>query len=444
MEKHEALDLLAELDGDEHEWVDFKQDYHIGGIRPKKAEFIRDIASLANSISSRDERYIFIGVDDGGEIIGVKSDSKKKHQKRPRYIFSYDESDIQEIADSNLEPCPNFSFHRYRHDGTEFGALVIYPVQQAPCVTIQDINDSDGNRILHHSLVYIRKGSRKKVAGHEEIEDIIQNRIEKRREDILKNVGKIVSLGPDTIDQLGTQVTDDGIAVTPTEDSGLEVQERLTRDPASTLDKELNGDIANWASRGDLLNQKAIWKYYANPNKIELDYEAAHFLTLCSIDNKVRGIFWLQDTGRDEIREILLDTPDSHHRIIRVASVFVLMGDEDGLEILLDKTSSTAEFGELQTYKNLVSQPINERMDRIIESYSYEIEYQDWSTKFDIRDMDVEEILNQISNIADVLVSIYEDVDDNRHLLWKARETRDAIGDLEIGLAATFFSPVSE
>lgn len=128
----------------------------------------------------------------------------------------------------------------------------------------QDINDSNGNRLLHRGLSFVRKGSGKKIATHEDIEEIVQRRVERRREDILDNVGEIVSLGPEAIEHLGTQAAENGLAVTSSDNADIEVHERLTREPASTLDEELNGDIANWVNRDDLLSKKAVWKYYAS------------------------------------------------------------------------------------------------------------------------------------------------------------------------------------
>jgi len=59
MEKQDVLNILSEIGENEHDWVDFKEDYHIGGEPHTKAEFIRDIASFANTILSQSERYNF-------------------------------------------------------------------------------------------------------------------------------------------------------------------------------------------------------------------------------------------------------------------------------------------------------------------------------------------------------------------------------------------------
>ena len=438
MEKQDVLDILSEIGENEHDWVDFKEDYHIGGEPHTKAEFIRDIASFANTILSQSERYIFVGVCDNGEIVGVSDDSTEK-QSVPRHIFSYDESDIQETADGSLEPCPNFSFHTYQHNDDEFGVLVVYPMSQAPCVTAKDINNSEGDRILHRGLIYVRKGSRKKVARHEEIEGIIQDRIENRREDILENVGKIVSLGPDAIDQLGTQVTDDGIAVTPSEDSGIGVQERLTRDPASTLDGELNGDIASWASRGEFLSQKATWEYYSNPEELRIDGEAVQFLTISALINSALGIFWLAKNENRDYRKISNEIPHKHHTIERAASVFVLMGDSTGLSDFLEQTSTTAEYGKLSKYPDVVSDPLEGRVDHIVESRKHELEYNSWSAEFDVTELEREDLEAQISEVAGVLTQIYDDSEKQRTLLWKSGEFRESIADLEASLARFVF-----
>jgi len=439
MRRDEALDILSDLDGDEHRWVDFKEDYYIGGIPQKRVEFVKDISSISNSLSVDQQGYLFIGVDDSGNIVGTGNDSREQLKDRPRHIFSYDESDIQEIVDSSLEPAPSFSFHTYTDNGVEFGTLIVHSVQQSPSVIAQDVNDSSGNRLLQQGLVFVRRGSGKKIATHEDIEKIIQRRINDERQDILDNVSRVISLGPDAVEQLGTHAATKGLAVVPSDDAGIEVQERLTRDPASTLDEELNGDIANWVGRGQLSGNKSIWKYYTNAEELTMDGEAVTFLWPSSIKNSVTGLFWLQHVDKLDIVDILLDVPNTLHDVERAAGVLVLAGDRAGFERLLESKSPSADYGTLKSYVDLINEPLDQRINQIIGSYTHDREWNDWSCNFDIRDLDEDQIVTEIEDISEVLSHIYR-IDDNRSLLWRANEFKNILTDLEVGLARFLFT----
>lgn len=284
MDKIEAEAMLSDLGGDEHAWVDFKEDYFIGGIAQKRAEFVRDIASLANTRTDSDEHYLFIGVNDDGTIVGISPNSETYSGSGPRHIFSYDGSDIQEVIDSKLNPAPTLSWHTFDYNGDTFGVLVVEPLAAPPAVTTQHINDSSGNRLLHKGLVFIRKGSGKMIAGREELEAIIGFRIRQQREEILDGIHKAVELGPEWIDRLeGTFEEVPGIPLATAEDSeeaDMDVAQRITREPASTLDEQLNEDIARWKGRGDdFVDAGPLWEYYAGFEELRLDEVALRFLT---------------------------------------------------------------------------------------------------------------------------------------------------------------------
>jgi len=116
MKKEQAIKLVEELDGDEHEWIDYKQDYYVKGTAHIESEFVRDIQSLANALTNRDERYLFIGIDNDGNLIGVDNDATDK-ENHPRHILSFEEDDLQEIIDARLSPGPRVSLHTFKEGG---------------------------------------------------------------------------------------------------------------------------------------------------------------------------------------------------------------------------------------------------------------------------------------------------------------------------------------
>lgn len=222
MDPEDVFDLVSGLDEAEHRWIDFKQDYYIRGIAPKTAEFVKDICSLANTLTDRDRHYILIGFDDEGNLVGVSEGSENYSGDGPRHFYSYDESDIQDIVDSNLSPLPDFSVYKFEEDSEKFAVLELRPDTRVPHITTQDIHDDQGHRVLHRGLIFIRTGSGKKIVEYEDLNRIINYRARQEREDLLDDVRQIVELGQDEIESLGAYVTDsDGIPASPDSDADL-------------------------------------------------------------------------------------------------------------------------------------------------------------------------------------------------------------------------------
>lgn len=435
MQKSEVLDLADDIGRNEHQWIDYKQNYSIGGIAKKKAEFVRDIASLANTISKKKHRYILIGFDDRGGLVGIDKSQKDYSGKGPKHVFCYDESDIQEIIDSNLEPAPNFSYYEYSEKGDEFAALIVRPLNRSPCLTSRDINDRSGNRLLHEGLIFIRKGSGKKIAGHEELEDIIQVRIQQRREDILRDIRQVASLKPDALEDLSAAISEeDGLPVTLSDDADISFSQRLTRDPASNLDQQLNEDIAQWQGRGDdFVPRKAICEYYSQPGELTLDEEAILFLTQSAIKNHLLGIFWLYHTDFHKILNILQKTPDRHHRVERAAKIVALTGKKEWFENFMSVTSSSTEYGELRRLEELVQDPLDIRYSYLINNQNHQLGFDNYTEEFILDDLSNEETFNKIQNIGSVLADIQEELNRRKNL-----DTRgsfiEAMVDLELTL----------
>jgi len=444
MKKGEAIDLINQLRGDEHAWVDFKLDYEIGGLASKTAEFIKDVSSLSNTLTDQKEHYIIIGVNDDGDLEGISSDSEEYDGEGPRHIFSYDESDIQEIVDENLAKSPTISWHTFEEDGKTFGILVIKPLSDPPAVTVQDINDDYGNQVLHKGLIFVRKGSGKKIAEREDLDDLIKYRIKQQREQILDGIHKSIALGPEWIDRIGAALPDDpNVPLTTAEnpdEADVEVTQRVTREPASTLDEQLNEDISQWKYRGDdFIEPKPMWEYYANPTDITHDDLALEFLTQSAIKNSQLGVFWLIKADIDTQRDIILSTPDHYHRMERAAKVLLLMNDEDCFDKLMEKCSSDPNIGELRVCKRKIGNTLRDRVRFLRESEgSYNIKHGSLNAEINPSNMGSAEIQDNIIKISNELFNIRNDFD-RRDLWGKKEKFRNVIWDLEVALGAEQF-----
>lgn len=443
MNEREALALIDELGGDEHEWIDFKQDYYIGGITPKTVEFIKDISSLANTRTEHPAHYIVVGVTDSGDLVGISEEAENYEGSGPRHIFSYDENNIQQIIDSNLNPAPEMSWSTYAKNGKQFGILTVTQLSAPPCVTAQDIFDDSGNRLLHKGLVYVRKGSGKKIAGREELETLIEDRINRQRDQILEGVHKAIEIGPEWIDRLGEALPDESSIPLATakssDEADLEVTQRLTRQPASTLDEQLNEDISQWKHRGDdFIERVPLYQYYAGVEDLDLDNVALEFLTQSSIKNDHLGFFWLMRASSDERKEIILNTPDIHRRLRYAAKVLLLMDAEDIFDALMEQSSSNAKYGELRTCKQKMGNTIRDRVKFVLKDEEYSIKVSSRTYNFNVEELEKEEIEEKIPELADLFVELSQKAD-GWHLRRIMGESRKAVWDLEVMLGQHVF-----
>lgn len=436
MDEDELAELISQLSGDEHDWVDLKEDYHPGGFPKKKAEFIKDIASLANVISERSQHYLIIGVDDSGDIVGIDQDEKKYRGQGPRHIAYYDESDLQEVISSHLSPAPTFSIETFEIDDKEVMLLSVTPMTGVPCLVSKDLNNDSGTSFLNRGTIFVRKGSGKKIAGADELQRIIDARIQQRRSEILDGVKKAIDLGPEVVSRLSAIVPEDAdFSVSTASDAELEVAERLSRDPAKSLDAQLNEDIAQWLGRGDFIGKKALYEYYSKPDEITLDSEAIKFLTQSSIKSHFSGFYWMKDYSVDEIREVLLDTPNKYHELRMAAKLLMLVGDTEGIKELLKSTrhdEDTSGFKKpIQRSNNL----LRNRAKELLKGEEYILIFDGWRKEIDVTSIDEEQILNIIPEVASKLVVIQEDYDTGTKLRHdKKTRFENVLFDLEIAL----------
>lgn len=180
MEKSTFEEKISTLSGEEHSWVDFKQDYYGGGIKYRKAEFIKDVAALANTLSERDTRYIFIGVNSDGNIVGVNEEKIGNSEKGQNHILAYNESKIRQIIDTYLSPSPELSLYTFEFGGDKAAALTIPRLEKGPCMTSKQIKD-DNNTYLRSGQIFIRKGTSNEIIDREYLEKIIKFELIQRR-----------------------------------------------------------------------------------------------------------------------------------------------------------------------------------------------------------------------------------------------------------------------
>ena len=147
-----SMDIASLLESPEGETLDFKaRSYDFSDMR-KKRDFAKDIASLANTPREGDA-YIVLGVkkmlDGSFQLLGMDKD--------------IDDTDLQGIASSLLEPTPRFVYHAIQHGGVVLGLISISVGQQSPSVPKNTKDDG-----FIKDRIYFRRGSKNDVASMQE------------------------------------------------------------------------------------------------------------------------------------------------------------------------------------------------------------------------------------------------------------------------------------
>lgn len=443
VQKSKAIDIIRELAGDEHQWADFKEDYYVTGTAHHKSEFIKDIAGLANVQSDQEEHYIFVGVTDEGDLVGISEgdimdeEEKDGEENNPTHIFSLDESDIQQIIDSNLSPTPEFSWHTYEHQGSRFGAIVITPLSNPPCVTNYNIKQ-DSVKKLQKGLIFVRKGSSTEVCTHEDLERFIEHRIENSRERILESISKAVELGPEVIDQMSSALsTEEGVPIHNDPDASVGVAQQFTRNAPETGDEELNSDISLWRIRDSYrLSRQPLWDYYARKSQLDLDEEAIEFLVKSCLNVQMTGMYWIIEIEGHQIIDVLKRTRDTYHNRQLAAKILFIMDDRSGLEEIIEDSSSIdlESDAEVNRYYEGVESSAGRRVNSLLENQTYNLEDGGISVRVDLHDAGEQEILDVIEEVSVGLSTLQGFVDRNGTRVYPRDEFKDALGDLEIAL----------
>ena len=150
------VDFSTLLNRPESKTLDFKATGYDTSNRRDKRDFAKDLASLANT-PREGNAHIVLGVkkqlDGSSELLGLDK--------------AIDDSDLQTIAGSLLEPVPQFIYQPIRHCGVLLGLITIPPDQEYPVVPRW--THSEG---FVEGSIYFRRGSRNSAAATREQEQI--------------------------------------------------------------------------------------------------------------------------------------------------------------------------------------------------------------------------------------------------------------------------------
>lgn len=145
----EPPDIGSLLERSEGETLDFKATNYDLTDKRKKRDFVKDLASLANTPRDGDA-YILLGVKKRGngsfELWGLDKD--------------IDDADLQSIAASVLEPTPRFLYRTVRYEDLVLGLITVSPGLTSPVSPKQTMDDG-----FVKGKVYFRRGSKNDEAS---------------------------------------------------------------------------------------------------------------------------------------------------------------------------------------------------------------------------------------------------------------------------------------
>ena len=144
-----TVDIASLLNRPESQTLDFKATSYDLSDKRQKRNFAKDIASLANT--PRDsEAYI---------VLGVKKLNNGSFELRG-LAKEIDDSDLQSVASSLLEPSPHFMYEAQQHDGVTLGLITISLDQQFPSVPKRTEDSA-----FEEGKIYFRRGSQNAPAS---------------------------------------------------------------------------------------------------------------------------------------------------------------------------------------------------------------------------------------------------------------------------------------
>ncbi|MBX3295459.1 MAG: hypothetical protein KF762_07085 [Acidobacteria bacterium] len=147
-----------------------------------KAEFIKDVQSIANSeIPIEKEKYVVVGVDEvSREFVGVNH-------------TDYDEASIRQLLESNLDAVPNYEILYLKNSNKDYVVMRIGHQTQKPFVATKDIKDGDKTHLRASEIWVKPNGStgKRKVTSRNELISLID--VEARvREEVELRLGRIL------------------------------------------------------------------------------------------------------------------------------------------------------------------------------------------------------------------------------------------------------------
>lgn len=436
MDKNEAVEMIDSLGGDEHTWVDFKSDYYIKGNSYLEAEFVKDIQSLANALDDHENRYLLIGCDEEEGIVGTDENAEDETAET-RHVLSFEEDDLQEIVDSRLTPGPRISLDTFDENSSQFAVLGVAQTDKPPCVTSSRLEDAENDDTeLRENEIWLRKASGKKEVDREELESIVEYRIEQERGSIMRGIRRVVELDPESIATIGDLQHDEkaeaDITFTIDEEGDYTVSSQVTRDSFTELSHDLEADVHRRKNNPEhYVPLYDLMRYYAGHEQLPFDQDVVGLLAESALMNWLPGVFWLSKADEDHRMEILRSVPDEHSIRTTACKLVILAGEEETFDRYLSESSSISNPRfDAESYREQIGEPAESQLSVLGKNLD-SVEYGDFEMDLDCSGLSESQIRDKISEVT----SAWLECDDEG----TQTDLKYALVNLELALGTCLF-----
>ena len=326
-----------------------------------------DAMAFANTLGG----FIVFGVRDKDfEVVGIEeaakaalTDTNQLLQKLNRYVS------------------PHFSHIRSKSYQADNGTIVVIYIPESKGKThiyVKNVSykypSGTTKTIISEGMIFIRRSATNHVVKPEDLEFIINKRIEYYKDSILSKISKIIEAPAEhqvlIFDPDSKKGDENTFAISASPDAIPVKGMSFTIVPSSDVE-----EIAGWVSLSKrdlsfLPSKERLWHFYAKRKDLKLNREQIFEMMKFSLLLESPVFYWLNSISQDDIKNILVKVFDSTKKLS-------IKSDVLNISSFLGKTFYNRVFKKLGHYKDR----IDPRMKRYPESpficfHSDIIEYQ--------------------------------------------------------------------
>ena len=312
---------------EEDKRVDYKETIEQEDWKNEKQwlELTKDFMAFANTEGG----YLIFGVEDSNfDIVGICDDLLSKL------------TETKIILDKiNRYVRPEFTDIRSREFEIEDSSIVVVYVPQSlgktHVVTKEGSffypNGSEKEIVLRPGDIYVRRTATNHVVSPEELDEIINRRIEFYREKLFDRISRISKVSPDRLIKAEEESEKGEIFRLSSDPDAPPVQGMSYSTSPSSLEEEIAANIAlSRTDPGHEPSEEKLWKIYSKRKSLTLTYEMSVWLFKNYLVRKLPFFYWCKPLEPDDIKDLIrevVDIADTIEAKSNIANASLIYGD---------------------------------------------------------------------------------------------------------------------
>ncbi|ADQ66159.1 ATP-binding protein [Halogeometricum borinquense] len=326
--------------------------------KERNFRLLKHICALANTRGEQRYRYLFIGFGDSGGFIGASDWDANGGE----HVVEVDEARVQDLLSDSLDPVPEVERTVLTQDDNTAAVLSVRRSDSPPVLFDTSITTSGGATTLVKSGVgYVRKGSQSRPMRNSDYRVIIERRedlVNEKIEEALGGLQRMVGISSDQLENLEISAT--------SSDEGVPIDEIVTTEGYSDLNKRLSLSVKEWNSSGELYSSRgAVYTMLKRRDELELDNERCEFLAWSTLNNNFPPTEWIIHHEND-LEDSLLSFYQAqlNGRMISVfEAVNYMLENERVLRAISDDGSMDFQSSKADTYLDSITDPPVEKIE---------------------------------------------------------------------------------